>query len=133
MALADEKYILFTTFRKNGEPVATPVWQADVGNGEIGFYTGAESGKAKRLRHTPRVTIQACDQRGKQVHGEVHEATARLVTGDQAESVHAAIRAKYGLVVTLMGVVMPIILRLRGKGSAYGDSAVIITLGDSSA
>ena len=59
VALADEKYILLTTFRRDGTPVATPVWAVPLDDGKIGFWTSSGSGKAKRLAHTERVTVQA--------------------------------------------------------------------------
>jgi PPOX class probable F420-dependent enzyme len=81
MSLENEKYVLFTTFRRNGRAVSTPVWLVQMPDGEFGFSTGSESGKAKRLRHTPRVTLQGCDRSGGDAHGPVYDAQARLVTG----------------------------------------------------
>jgi hypothetical protein len=42
--LADEKYILLTTFRRDNSPVSTPVWtvpldDGDIGLGKYGFMT----------------------------------------------------------------------------------------------
>ena len=89
MAIQDEKYMLLTTYRRTGSPVSTPVWVVDLGNDEIGFWTSSESGKAKRLAHTARVTVQPSDARGRVKPGTVsQEATARLVTGDERERIH---------------------------------------------
>ncbi len=126
MALADEKYVMFTTFRRDGRAVGTPVWVAELAPGEFGFTTGADSGKAKRLAHTPRVTLQGCDQRGKSTHGEVYEATARLVSGAETAPIRAAIRAKYGVIV--LGLAMTVSARLRRRPIDYGATGVIITL-----
>ena len=95
MSLENEKYVLFTTFRRNGRAVSTPVWLVQMPDGEFGFSTGSESGKAKRLRHTPRVTLQGCDRSGGDAHGPVYDAQARLVTGTELAQVRAAITAKY--------------------------------------
>ena len=65
MGLGDEKYILLTTFKRDGTAVPTPVWSVPLGDHEIGFWTSSGSGKAKRLAHTDRVTVQPCDGRGK--------------------------------------------------------------------
>ena len=46
---ADEKYVLLTTYRRDGRPVSTPVWWVDLGDGSFGFWTSSASGKAKRL------------------------------------------------------------------------------------
>jgi PPOX class probable F420-dependent enzyme len=128
MALADEKYVMFTTFRRDGRAVGTPVWVAELAPGEFGFTTGADSGKAKRLAHTPRVTLQGCDQRGKSTHGEVYEATARLVSGAETAPIRAAIRAKYGVIVPILGLAMTVSARLRRRPIDYGATGVIITL-----
>ena len=45
MALADEKYILLTTFRRDGTPVPTPVWVVSLDEGKLGFWTSSGSGK----------------------------------------------------------------------------------------
>ena len=81
MSLENEKYVLLTTFRRDGRAVSTPVWLVQMPDGEFGFSTGSESGKAKRLRHTPRVTLQGCDRSGGDAHGPVYDAQASLVTG----------------------------------------------------
>jgi PPOX class probable F420-dependent enzyme len=65
VSLENEKDVLLTTFRRDGRAVSTPVWLVPMSDGEFGFSTGGNSGKAKRLRHTPRVTLQGCDRRGR--------------------------------------------------------------------
>jgi PPOX class probable F420-dependent enzyme len=57
VALGDEKYMRLTTFRRDGRPVATPVWVVKLDGDRIGFWTSSGSGKAKRLAHTARVTV----------------------------------------------------------------------------
>ena len=128
MALGDEKYILLTTFRRDGTPVATPVWAAPLDDGTVGFWTSSGSGKAKRLAHTARVTIQPCDARGRVKEGsQSTEATARVVTGPEYEAVRQKIVAKYGFMTKftkLLGTIGGIIKR---KRIPYGDLGVIIT------
>ena len=34
MTISDEKYVSFTTYRKNGEPKPLPIWIVDLGDGE---------------------------------------------------------------------------------------------------
>ena len=133
MGLADEKYVLLTTFKRDGSGVATPVWIAGLPSGELGFWSSSNTGKAKRLRHTSRVNLQACDAQGKITHGPVHEATAQLVTGPQLEQISAAIRAKYGVMTKITSFVVPLLARLRGKPMDYGNIGVLITLGDAAA
>ncbi len=131
MGLADEKYLLLTTFRKNGKPVPTPVWVAQLADGKMGHYTSSGSGKAKRLAHTSRVTVQPCDGRGRVKDGtESVEATAELVTGAQLDEITRKIKEKYGFstkVTKLLGTVVGIVRRNR---IPYGDRGVVITVAE---
>ena len=129
MAISDEKYVLLTTFRKDGTPVPTPVWNVDLGENTIGFWTSSGSGKAKRLAHTERVTVQPCDARGKVAPGSSPiEATARLVTGPELDEIRTKVVAKYGFmtkVTKLLGTIGGFVKRNR---IPYGDRGVVITL-----
>ena len=129
MALSDEKYLLLTTFRRTGAPVASPVWAAPLADGSIGFWTSSGSGKAKRLAHTSRVTVQPCDVRGKvKPDSHVSDGTARLVSGAELEEIRTRIVAKYGFmtkVTKLLGVIGGIVKR---KRIPYGDRGVVITV-----
>ena len=126
--LGTEDFVLLTTFRRNGEGVPTPVWVTDLADGEcIGFYTTMGTGKTKRMRHTPRVTVQPCSRTGTPTPGtEPVEATAEMVqSGKDFDEVQAAIRAKYGWQTTLFAVVAG--LAARRKGLTYRDTVVLIT------
>jgi uncharacterized protein len=131
MTLQDEKYLLFTTFRRDGTPVATPVWSVPLGPGRLGFWTSSGSGKAKRLAHTSRVTVQPCDVRGNPRAGtEPVEATASLVSGDEMSEIRRKITEKYGFmtkVTKLLGTIGGIVKRNR---IPYGDRGVIVELPD---
>ncbi|MGO9322720.1 MAG: PPOX class F420-dependent oxidoreductase [Solirubrobacteraceae bacterium] len=130
MSLGDEKYILLTTFRRDGTPVATPVWATNLDDGAIGFWTSSGSGKAKRLAHTPRVTVQPCDARGRVKEGTTAvDATARLVTGSELEAIRERVIAKYGSTTTKITKALGTIVGIaRGKRIPYGDRGVVITL-----
>ena len=131
MALENEKYMMFTTFRRDGRAVGTPVWLVHLDDGEIGFSTGAESGKAKRLAHTPRVTVQACDQRGKTTHGPVLEGTARIVSGPEMARIQAAVSAKYGLMSKALGVIQTVAGRVGVTHFSSGRIGVVVKLAPS--
>ena len=128
-ALADNKYVALTTFRKTGEAVSSPVWIIGLDDGSFGFWTSSGSGKAKRLAHTSRVIVQPSDARGKPTEGStVTEATAEKVTSGPAfDEVKRKIKAKYGLfthVTKLLGTIGGIVKRNR---IPYGDVVVVIT------
>jgi hypothetical protein len=93
-AYAAQQFLRLTTFRRSGEGVPTPVWFAAV-DGGLGVFTAAQAGKVKRIRRDGRVLIVPCTYKGRP-KGEEHEARARLVTGEEAEHILAALQAKYG-------------------------------------
>jgi uncharacterized protein len=129
MPLTDERYILLTTFRRDGRPVSTPVWLVDLGGDEVGFWTSSGSGKAKRLAHTARVTVQPCNARGVVRQGsEPIEASARIVTGPELEAISKRVVAKYGFQTKLTRLVAKVVMGLKGKRYPYGDRGVVITL-----
>ena len=121
MTVADEKYVLLTTLRRNGEGVATPVWIARLGDGRAGFGTGGSSGKVKRIRNNSAVTVQACSMRGTVKAGApVVQATASIAEGEAYTGVHRAIRKKYGLIVVLMGIPTAVMKRFGKSDDAVG-------------
>ena len=128
VSLENENYVLFTTFRRDGRAVATPVWLVPMPDGGFGFSTGNESGKAKRLRHTPRVTLQGCNRSGGDPHGPVYDAQARLVTGTELAQVRAAIAEKYGVMATALGVAESVAKRIGTKRFGSERVGVVITL-----
>jgi PPOX class probable F420-dependent enzyme len=90
-------YISLTTFRKNGEPVATPVWFAERG-GTLYLFTFPSAGKVKRIRHTARVTVAPCTATGK-VNGPASEGVARILTEPADEALaERTLAKKYGLI-----------------------------------
>jgi uncharacterized protein len=129
MALGDEKYVLLTTFRRDGTPVSTPVWVVPIDEGRVGFWTSSGSGKAKRLAHTERVTLQPCNARGQVKAGtSASEATARLVTGSEFDLITSKIKAKYGAMTKVTKLLAAIGGTFKGRRIPYGDRGVIITL-----
>lgn len=129
VAMGDEKYILLTTFRRSGAPVATPVWAVPLDSGEIGFWTSSGSGKAKRLAHTERVTVQPCNGRGRAKEGtQPVEGTARLVSGSELGAIREKLVAKYGFMTKFTKVLNTIGGVIKRKRIPYGDRGVIITL-----
>jgi PPOX class probable F420-dependent enzyme len=130
VALGDEKYIRVTTFRRDGTPVATPTWVVPLDGDTVGFWTSSGSGKAKRLAHTPRVTVQPSDARGRVKPGtEPTEATAALVSGADLERIRAAVVAKYGFMTKVTKALGTLGGIVKGKRISYGDRGVVVTPG----
>ena len=75
--LEGSRTALLTTYRDGGQAVGTPLSIALAG-GKAYFVTAGDSGKAKRLATTARVTLAPCTLSG-QVTGEtVHGRARRL-------------------------------------------------------
>ncbi|MBU3689478.1 MAG: hypothetical protein B7C54_05155 [Acidimicrobiales bacterium mtb01] len=128
MSIADERYVLLTTFRKDGSPVRTPVWIAPLSGGEACFTTSGDAGKVKRINRTPRVTLQPCDMRGRiKAGGTPSEGTARVVTGPDFAPVEKAVAKKYGIQYRL--VVWSGTLTSFFKRTKTADAGIVITLG----
>ena len=129
MVISDEKYVLLTTFRKSGDAVSSPVWIAPLADGGAGFTTEPDVGKVKRIRNTPRVTLQACSATGKVKPGaEVVEATAAVKVGAEAGPIKKAIRRKYWLMVPLLSVPSFFAKLVRRKQTA-DECAIHLTFG----
>ncbi|MEO6701580.1 MAG: PPOX class F420-dependent oxidoreductase [Jatrophihabitantaceae bacterium] len=129
MSLGDEKFVSVTTYRKSGTPVATATWITPLDGGQVGFWTSSASGKAKRLRNNPQVSLQPCDQRGRpKPGGSPVSGTAVLVgSGPQHEAIQRQIKAKYGVMVPISRLFNT--LGHLGKGKfPYGDLGVVITM-----
>jgi PPOX class probable F420-dependent enzyme len=73
---------LLTTFRRNGQSVATPVGII-IDKDKLYFATRASTGKVKRLHHNPRVTLAQCTRAGKAT-GPSIPASARQLVGAEA-------------------------------------------------
>lgn len=98
------KYISLTTFKRSGQPVATPVWIAPAlpgepfRDGELVFVSLADAWKVKRLRRDPRVEVRVCDVRGTVEPGTPRYAgTGRLLPApEDVRAIKRAIGDKYG-------------------------------------
>lgn len=92
---ARSEYVSLTTYRKDGTPVATPVWAAVDGD-ELVVWTRTDSWKVKRLRNDSRVRVTVCDVRGRTEEGAVSaEGTGRLLDERGTAAVRRAIGRTY--------------------------------------
>jgi uncharacterized protein len=89
----DEKYLILTTFTKDGRPKPTTVWGVPEGD-KLLIITDDGSWKTKRINNTPRVTIQKAGIFGK-VKGEPVEAVARNLPKSETRGVFNKIIRRY--------------------------------------
>ncbi len=130
MSPADEKYMSFTTYKKDGTPKPGPVWPVDAGEGRVGFITASESWKVKRLRNDYRGEVQPSDARGRVKEGtSPRSGTAEVLEGAEFDTIHAKVREKYGFQLTLINSVHSFQKLIR-RGGHPQDRAVIVTLDD---
>ena len=127
MSIAAEKYVRLTTFTRDGRRKESPVWIAEIDDGAVGFTTGLGSWKVKRINHTPGVELTPSDAKGR-VDDDVATLTgqARVVTGSEFATVAKAIKAKYGIQVSMM-LALSRLGKLIGKDDA-SNCAIILTL-----
>ncbi len=131
MALADEKYIRVTTFKKDGTEVSTPTWVVPLDDGKIGFYTSSTSGKIKRLKNNPQVIVQPSDARGRVKAGTAPlNGTAVVVTGPARDAVYDKVVAKYGFMTKLTRFLAKVGGVLKRKSQPYADRGVVVTLSE---
>ena len=93
--LAQSRYVALTTFRRDGSPVSTAVWVARDGDALV-VVTGPNSGKVRRLRANPAVTVAPCDIRGR-VKGEAIPGRAVVLEAEGTARVRDLIVRRYGL------------------------------------
>ncbi|PPS80546.1 PPOX class F420-dependent oxidoreductase [Streptomyces sp. MH60] len=101
--LGSGKYLLVTTYRKNGTPVATPVWVVRDGDA-LGVWTVADAWKVKRVRNRADVLVGPCDVRGRPTGPQV-PGTAEICDPATTARYRRLLARKYGVVgrLTLLG------------------------------
>ena len=92
--LARSSYVSLTTFRRDGTPVATPVWVVRVGD-ELQVWTNPTAGKVKRIRRDSHVELAPCTRRGKPL-GRAIAGRGRLLDAEELPLLMAALVEKYG-------------------------------------
>lgn len=97
------QYINLETYRKNGHPVATPVWFTVDGEDRLFVVTRSETGKVKRLKNNGDVRIMPCNVRG-DPRGEWAPAKAQFATPEETERALSQRNKKYGFKARLSGL-----------------------------
>jgi uncharacterized protein len=91
--VANSKYLLLTTFTKDGRPKPTPVWGVPDGD-KLLIVTDDGSWKTKRISNTARVTIQRSTALGKP-KGEPVEAVARNLPESETRKAFEKVTKRY--------------------------------------
>jgi len=99
-SLAKQQFINLTTYRKSGQPVATPVWFALDGDRLVGT-SQPHTGKIKRIRNNPKVAVAPSTMSGKPL-GDPIDGVARLLMPEEFAAAQEALKRKYGFQFRLM-------------------------------
>jgi uncharacterized protein len=87
------KFLSITSYRRDGTGVATPVWFVTEGSRYL-VMTDEHSGKVKRIRRKPFVTIAACSARGREKTAAV-PAHAEILPPGETERIKRLIARRY--------------------------------------
>lgn len=113
-SLAGEKYVLLTTFKRDGTGVGTPVHLAVDGDRAY-FRTWDTTWKLKRIRNNPEVEVAPSTFRGRAT-GRAVRARARILAGAESTRAGALISRKHPI---LHGYLIPLVHRLRGNVTTH--------------
>ena len=93
-SLTPAKYMLLTTFTRDGKAVATA--QRVIVDGDRAYFrTGHPTGPSRRLRDGGWVQVAPCGVLGFVRYGLPLDATARLLAGEEASMAAARLASKY--------------------------------------
>lgn len=121
------KYVSFTTYKKNGNPVSLPVWVVPF-DGGYAFTTDHDAFKVKRVRRDSRATLAVCTFKGLVApDATMHVGTAVVLDGPDSKRVADLVRKKYS-VMYLAIIAQSAMRRLFGKASHATDTAIKVTL-----
>lgn len=123
------RYISFLTYKRDGSPIATPVWVVPYENG-YAFTTEANAYKVRRIRNDARASIAACDMRGKVAPTATwFHGAAVVLNKEQTAEVIALINKKYTIGTKLLAL-MDHFRKIIGKSGESGDGAIKVTLSE---
>jgi PPOX class probable F420-dependent enzyme len=103
-----QSYISVETYRKNGQPVLTPVWFAQDQNSQLIYiWTSFDSGKSKRIRNNPDVKIAPSTMNGTPKSAYL-DARAQIAKAGSTEFEMGVslINKKYGLQKKIIDLLM---------------------------
>jgi len=97
--IKSQKYISLETYRKNNQPVKTPVWFV-IKDNLVYVVTREQTGKVKRLRNNLQVKFALCTIRGK-VTGEWISGTVKILSEQETKEAVKIRDKKYGFIAKI--------------------------------
>jgi PPOX class probable F420-dependent enzyme len=117
------KYLSVTSFRRDGTPVATPVWFVEE-EGRLLVETDADSFKVRRIRRNPTVLVAPCSATGRR-RGKQRKAHAEILGPDALAPVRDRMARKYRWDRVFVLPIYRAVQRLRRKPTGRGTSVVL--------
>jgi len=117
------KYLSVTTFRRDGTPVATPVWFVQDG-ARLLVETESTSGKVKRIRHNPEVLVAPCTASGR-LRGDQLPAHAEILGEEAVARTRQLAAEKYRIDRVLVLPIFRAVQALTHRGSSHGTPVVV--------
>jgi PPOX class probable F420-dependent enzyme len=125
-ALVHGKYLSLTSFRRDGTPVATPLWFVEEG-GRLYVVTAAGSWKAKRIRRNPAVTVARCTARGA-LRGDPIAARAEFLPEEEHAHVDRLMARKYRIDRVLVLPIYRLAMRLAGRAASVSGPGAYLAI-----
>jgi PPOX class probable F420-dependent enzyme len=97
--IKSKKYISLETYRKNNQPVKTPVWFV-IKDDLVYVVTREQTGKVKRLRGNLQVKFALCTMRGK-VTSEWVSGTVKILSKEETTKAVKIRDKKYGFLAKI--------------------------------
>ena len=97
--IKSQKYISLETYRKNNQPVKTPVWFV-IKDNLVYVVTREQTGKVKRLRNNLQVKFALCSMKGK-ITGEWISGTAKILSEQETKEAVKVRDKKYGFMAKI--------------------------------
>lgn len=113
-SMSNTIFVSLTTYRKNGQPVATPLSKLTICDEKLYLVTGVTTGKMKRLKHTKHVQIAPCKHDGT-ITGKVVDAEARILDEKEVQELFNVGILKLNLIMRFFNFLRD----LRAGGNVY--------------
>jgi len=121
------RYLSVTSFKRDGTPVATPVWFVSDGS-RLWALTDRHSAKVRRMRRDPRVLVAPCRPDGKLRRVAIPARVEVLTDTPDLERAQELLRDRYKISYRLVMLVYRLGRRLRGRPSVADGAALAITV-----
>jgi PPOX class probable F420-dependent enzyme len=104
--VAEHRHMAVTTFDADGTGVVTAGRVADLGDGRVGFATGADPAIAARLDGNPEVVVVSCSRRGVVAScAPQWHATAWVASGSVAATVRVTLMRRFRMRVAMRNLI----------------------------